>query len=74
MTFPLLEKSHANFALKLLAATKLIASKNEVKRLIEQGAVKLGAEKISDPFKRFGLPEKEYIFQAGKRIFVKIVG
>ena len=58
---------------ELLAATKLIASKNEVKRLIEQGAVKLGAEKISDPFKRFGPPEKEYIFQAGKRIFVKIV-
>jgi len=57
---------------ELLAATKLIASKNEVKRLIEQGAVKLGAEKISDPFKRFGPPEKEYIFQAGKRIFVKI--
>jgi tyrosyl-tRNA synthetase len=58
---------------ELLAATKLIASKNEVKRLIEQGAVKLGAEKITDPFRRFGPPEKEYIFQAGKRIFAKIV-
>jgi tyrosyl-tRNA synthetase len=58
---------------ELLAATKLIASKNEVKRLIEQGAVKLGAEKITDPFKKLGPPEKECIFQAGKRIFVKIV-
>ncbi len=58
---------------ELLAATKLIASKNEVKRLIEQGAVKLGAEKITDPFRRLGPPEKEYILQAGKRIFVKIV-
>jgi len=58
---------------ELLAATKLFASKNEVKRLIEQGAVKLGAEKITDPFKRLGPPEKEYIFQAGKRIFAKIV-
>jgi tyrosyl-tRNA synthetase len=57
---------------ELLAATKLIASKNEVKRLIEQGAVKLGVEKITDPFRRFGPPEKEYILQAGKRIFVKI--
>ena len=57
----------------LLAATKLFASKNEVKRLIEQGAVKLGAEKIADPFRRFGPPEKEYILQAGKRIFAKIV-
>ncbi len=58
---------------ELLAATKLIASKNEVKRLIEQGAVKLGAEKITDPFRRFGPPETEYVFQAGKRIFAKIV-
>ena len=58
---------------ELLAATKLIASKNEVKRLIEQGAVKLGVEKIADPFRRFASPEKEYIFQAGKRIFVKIL-
>jgi len=58
---------------ELLAATKLIASKNEVKRLIEQGAVKLGAEKITDPFRRLGPPDKEYIFQAGKRIFVKIL-
>jgi tyrosyl-tRNA synthetase len=58
---------------ELLAATGKFASKNEVKRLIEQGAVKLGAEKITDPFRRLGPPEKEYIFQAGKRIFVKIV-
>ncbi len=59
---------------ELLAATKLLSSKNEVKRLIEQGAVKLGAEKITDPFRRLGPPEKEYIIQAGKRIFVKIAG
>jgi tyrosyl-tRNA synthetase len=59
---------------ELLAATGKFASKNEVKRLIEQGAVKLGAEKITDPFRRLGPPEKEYIFQAGKRIFVRILG
>jgi tyrosyl-tRNA synthetase len=57
----------------LLAATKLFASKNEVKRLIEQGAVKLGADKIADPFRRFSPPEKEHVFQAGKRTFVKIL-
>ncbi|MGA2052613.1 MAG: tyrosine--tRNA ligase, partial [Opitutales bacterium] len=57
----------------LLAATNLFPSKNEIRRLIEQGAVKLGSEKITDPFRRFFRPEKEYIFQAGKRIFVKIL-
>jgi len=59
--------------IELLAATGLFASKNEVKRLIEQGAVKLADEKITDPFRKFPRPEKEYIFQAGKRIFVKIL-
>ena len=59
--------------IELLAATKLFASKNELKRLIEQGAVKLADEKITDPFRRLPRPEKEYIFQAGKRIFLKIL-
>ncbi len=57
----------------LLVATGKFASKNEVRRLIEQGAVKIGPDKISDPFRKFQKPVHEYIFQAGKRIFVKIV-
>jgi tyrosyl-tRNA synthetase len=59
--------------IELLASTGKFASKNEVKRLIEQGAVKLADEKITDPFRRLPRPEKEYIFQAGKRIFLKIL-
>jgi tyrosyl-tRNA synthetase len=60
-------------AVELLAATGQFASKNEVKRLIEQGAVKVGPEKITDPFRKFQRPVSEYVFQAGKRIFVRIV-
>jgi tyrosyl-tRNA synthetase len=57
----------------LLGATNLFPSKNDVRRLIEQGAVKLGDEKIGDPKRLFSRPEKEYIFQAGKRTFFKIL-
>jgi tyrosyl-tRNA synthetase len=57
----------------LLIATGLFASKNEVKRLLEQGAVKLAAEKVTDPLRKFSRPVHAYIFQAGKRTFVKIV-
>jgi tyrosyl-tRNA synthetase len=58
---------------ELLAATGKFASKNEVRRLVEQGAVKVGAEKVSDPFQKFAAPKTEYIFQAGRRIFIKIL-
>jgi tyrosyl-tRNA synthetase len=58
---------------ELLAATKLFASKNDLRRLIEQGAVKIAADKVTDPFQKFSRPAHEYIFQAGKRIFVKIL-
>ncbi len=57
----------------ILFATHEFESKKEIQRLFKQGAVKLNGEKIHDPFHKPGPPEKEYIFQAGKRIFVKIV-
>jgi tyrosyl-tRNA synthetase len=57
----------------LLAATGLFPSKKEVRRLIEQGAVKLATEKVTDPFRKLTRPVHEYIFQAGKRTFVKIL-
>ena len=58
---------------ELLAATGQFASKNDVRRLIEQGAVKLGPDKVTEPQRRIQPPVAEYIFQAGKRIFVKIL-
>ena len=58
----------------LLAATKLFPSKKEIRRLIEQGAVKIGDRKASGVGERL---EKTAaagtVVQAGKRIFVKIL-
>ncbi|MGE9292687.1 MAG: tyrosine--tRNA ligase [Puniceicoccales bacterium] len=59
--------------LETLNRTQLFPSKKEVRRLIEQGAVKLNEEKVSDAFAPLEKPEKEHILQAGKRTFVKIV-
>jgi tyrosyl-tRNA synthetase len=59
---------------EVLSRTKLFPSKKEVRRLIEQGAVKLNEEKAADPFLPLEKPEAQHILQAGKRTFVKIVG
>jgi tyrosyl-tRNA synthetase len=57
----------------LLAATSLFPSKKEIRRLIEQGAVRLNDEKVADGHVKLTLPtDGEYIFHAGKRTFFKI--
>lgn len=58
----------------ILAATGLFPSKKEVRRLIEQGAVKIDGEKASDPNLALSAPGGEMVIQAGKRKFVKITG
>ena len=59
---------------ELMAQSELFESKGAIRRLVKQGAVKLNSEKVSDPnleLKPHGEPQ---IIQAGKRIFLKIVG
>jgi len=55
----------------LLIQTKLSSSKNQARRLVEQGAVKIGDEKIEDGTKEIIIKNK-MVIQAGKRKFVKI--
>lgn len=55
----------------LLLASGLVASKNEARRLIEQGGIKLNGEKTTED--KLLVLEKELIIQAGKRKFKKIV-
>lgn len=55
-----------------LGATQLFPSKNEIRRLIEQGAVKLNQEVCSDPKHTLGKPAHPVVIQAGKRLFCKI--
>lgn len=56
----------------LLMEAKLVASKSEARRLIDQGGVKIGHQKISDPKAVLTLGDP-FILQCGKRKFVKIV-
>lgn len=57
----------------IMAETKLFPSKKEVRRLIEQGAVKLDSERVSDPFFALSRPVNPLVLQAGKRVFFRII-
>lgn len=60
--------------LDLLAGTKLFASKKEIRRLTDQGAVKVNGQKLADATARVTRDAAAgAIVQAGKRVFVKIV-
>jgi len=59
--------------INVMSATKLFPSKKEVRRLIEQGAVKMNSEKISDVFASMSTPSEPVVLQAGKRIFSKVI-
>jgi tyrosyl-tRNA synthetase len=56
----------------LLVEAGLVTSKSEARRLMEQGGVKIGHEKITDPKAAItiGAP---FVLQCGKRRFAKIV-
>ena len=57
----------------LMGKTELFESKGAIRRLIAQGAVKLNGEKQTDPQKEIARSDSEQVFQAGKRIFFKII-
>ena len=60
--------------LEVMAQSELFESKGAVRRLVQQGGVKIDAQKQSDPNKTITRPDSELIFQAGKRIFFKVLG
>jgi len=55
----------------LMVKSGIVPSKNEARRMIKAGAVKINKEKILDENEEIQL-DKEYLMQAGKRKFVKI--
>lgn len=58
--------------LDLLQKAKLVASKSEARRLVEQGGVSIDGERISDV--NAPLPQKnEFVVKVGKRRFLKVV-
>ncbi|MEM7791270.1 MAG: tyrosine--tRNA ligase [Verrucomicrobiota bacterium] len=62
--FPLIE---------LMARSGLFESKGAVRRLIAQGGVKIDGEKQADPNCLIRRPKKDKVFQAGKRIFFRVL-
>jgi len=57
----------------LMHATDLFESKGEIRRLVQQGGVKIDRERAADPKAEIARPESERVFQAGKRLFFKVV-
>jgi tyrosyl-tRNA synthetase len=59
----------------LLVQINLAASKGEAKRLIEQGGVKIGGEKITDAKADFTVNSGDgFVFQVGKLKFLRVKG
>ncbi len=59
---------------EVMAQSELFESKGAIRRLVQQGGVKIDGEKQNDPTRELTPPNGEQVFQAGKRIFFKIVG
>jgi tyrosyl-tRNA synthetase len=57
---------------RLLTEAGLVSSNGEARRLIKQGAVRLGGEKVADADQEIS-PLGEVVLQAGKRRFARIV-
>ncbi|MBL6919983.1 MAG: tyrosine--tRNA ligase [Puniceicoccaceae bacterium] len=59
---------------EVMAQSELFESKGAIRRLVQQGGVKIDGEKQDDPNRQITPPKGEQIFQAGKRVFFKLVG
>ena len=59
---------------EVMAQSELFESKGAIRRLVQQGGVKIDGEKQDDPSRQITPPKGEQIFQAGKRVFFKLVG
>jgi tyrosyl-tRNA synthetase len=57
---------------KLLSAAQLAASGKEARRLIDQGAVSIDGEKVTDPFHTLDAAPEPYLFKVGKRRFAHV--
>ncbi len=69
---PAVKIRHATIDIvSLLVEARLVTSKSEARRLMEQGGVKIGHEKITDP-KAVITVGAPFVLQCGKRKFAKI--
>ncbi len=57
---------------KLLTAAELAPSNGEARRLIQQGAVAVDGERVSDPALELAPRPEPYLFKVGKRRFARV--
>ncbi len=69
---PTFELSGDRNIIDLLELCKLIESRSDAKRVIQQGGVKVNDKKVDDPNATIHL-EKDMVIQVGKRKFAKII-
>lgn len=56
----------------VMAATALFSSKKEIGRFIQQGAVKMDGDPVTDAMVRLSRPAQPLVVQVGKRVFFRI--
>ena len=66
-------QSESGNIVDVLYATGVIQSKKEIRRLLDQGAIKVNGKKFSDSSRIISPKDSEVVIQAGKRIFIKII-
>ena len=54
-----------------MVAAGVAKSKGEARRLVEQGGVSVGDDKVSDP--NMPVPSNEFVLHKGKKVHLKIV-
>lgn len=73
VAMPELRLLQPSSVLDILTNSGLVPSKSEVRRLAQQGGIKLDGERVDDPAQVVG-PAGEHVLQIGKRKFLKLVG
>jgi tyrosyl-tRNA synthetase len=67
--------SFSNSIIDIIYSAKLFDSKGQIRRLIQQGAIKIDGQKVDSPDQLIlnSDGKKEFIIKAGKKIFLKVV-
>jgi len=58
--------------LEQLVGAGVVASKNEARRLLDQGAVAVDGERVSDPHAALARRDSAYLIKVGKRRFIRL--
>ena len=65
------EVSNVSTVVDVMVAAGVAKSKGEARRLVEQGGVSVGDDKVSDP--NMPVPANEFVLHKGKKVHLKII-